>query len=150
MTINTHKKTFNLKPADVTRKWVVIDASEAPLGRVATVIAKRLSGKYQPSYTPHVDSGDFVVVINAANVVATGNKMDEKVYYNYSGYPSGLKEITLRDQLAKNPAKVIESAVKGMLPKNKLAAERMKRLKVYAGSEHAHAAQKPETLGVKV
>lgn len=148
MAINPHKKTFILKPADVDRKWVVIDAAEAPLGRVATLIASRLVGKYQPTYTPHVDSGDQVVVINASKIIVTGNKLSDKEYHHYSGFPSGLKTINLQDQLAKDPRKVIENAVHGMLPKNKLTDQRMKRLKVYADSKHAHTAQQPETLGV--
>lgn len=146
--VNPHKKTFVLKPADVQRKWVVIDASQAPLGRVATFIAERLVGKYQPSYTPHVDSGDYVVVINAGNIQVTGNKMADKKYRTYSGFPGGLKTATLAEKMEKHPEYAITEAVKGMVPKNKLASERMARLKVYAGAEHAHAAQKPEVIGV--
>ncbi len=147
MTINAHKKTFVLKPADVQRKWVVIDASTTTLGRIATLIAERLTGKYQPQYTPHVDSGDNVIVINAGNIKVTGTKLEDKNYHTYSGYTSGLKTTNLATLLEKHPERVIESAVKGMLPKNKLTAERMGRLKVYAGAEHNHAAQKPETIG---
>lgn len=142
-------KTFSQKPADVTRAWHLVDASEAPLGRVASVIATKLIGKDKPSYTPHVDGGDFVVVINADKIVVTGNKLEAKTYYSYSGFPSGLKSINLRDKLAKDPASVIEAAVKGMLPKNKLTPERLKRLRVFAGSEHTHEAQKPKKLEVK-
>lgn len=149
MSVNPHHKTPVLKPAEVQRKWILIDAASAPLGRVATVIARRLVGKYQPSYTPHVDSGDYVVVINAGNIKVTGNKLEAKTYYHYSGYPSGMKSTSLGRQLEEHPERVIEAAVRGMLPKNKLISERMKRLKVYTGSDHQHEAQKPKTLGVE-
>lgn len=142
-------KTFSQKPADVTRKWVVLDASEAPLGRLATVAANLLIGKSKPTYTPHVDAGDYVIVVNAAKLVVTGGKIADKKYYDYSGFPGGMKEATLQEVLSKNPAKAIERAVGGMLPKNKLQAERMKRLKVYAGEAHSHEAQKPVKMGVK-
>lgn len=142
-------KTYSQKPADVTRKWIVLDASEAPLGRVATAAAKYLIGKYKATYTPHVDGGDYVIVVNAAKLVVAGEKSTDKKYYNYSGFPGGLKEASLSEVLAKNPAKAIEAAVEGMLPKNKLQAERMKRLKVYAGETHNHEAQKPVKMGVK-
>ena len=147
--MNTTKKTFSQKPADVTRKWVVLDASEAPLGRLATAAAKYLIGKYKPTYTPHVDGGDYVVIVNAAKLIVTGDKATDKKYYNYSGFPGGLKEQTLTEVMVKNPTKVIEAAVAGMLPKNKLSSERMKRLKVYAGETHNHEAQKPVKMGVK-
>lgn len=146
--MNPHKKTTVLKPAEVTRAWVHIDASSAPLGRLATTIAQRLTGKYQPKFTPHVDSGDYVVVTNASKLVVTGHKMDEKMYYNYSGYPGGMKSATLREVLDKDPTSVITAAVKGMLPRNKLLDERLKRLKVYAGEDHIHAPQQPKTIGV--
>lgn len=149
MNVNPNRKTTVLKPADVQRKWVVIDASTAPLGRVATTIARRLTGKYQPAYTPHVDSGDYVVVINAENIQVTGKKMDNKMYHSYSGYPSGIKSVNLAWQMEHHPTRAIEYAVKGMLPKNKLTDERMKRLKIYTGSEHSHQAQKPEAIGVE-
>lgn len=142
-------KTFSGKPADVTRRWVLIDASSAPLGRVANEIAKHLIGKHKPTYTPHVDGGDYVVVINAEHTVVTGNKEEAKKYYSYSGFPSGLKEAQLKEVREKFPERIIENAVKGMLPKNKLADGRMDRLKVFAGAEHAHAAQKPEKVEVK-
>ncbi|MGH9856214.1 MAG: 50S ribosomal protein L13 [Acidobacteriota bacterium] len=148
MNINAHKKTFALKPADIQRKWIVVDASKAPLGRVATLIARRLIGKYQPQFTSHVDSGDHVVVINAAHINVTGAKMKDKTYYSYSGFPGGLKSTSLKQQLETHPERVIEHAVKGMLPKNKLASDRMNRLKVYPEAEHRHAAQKPEEIGV--
>lgn len=141
-------KTYSQKPSEVTRRWVIIDAAEAPLGRVATQIAKYLIGKYKPTYTPHIDAGDYVVVINAKNLVVTGNKEVAKTYYRHSGYPGGISSATLGEQREKNAAKLIESAVKGMIPRNKLAAERMKRLRVFEGSDHAHTAQTPEKVEV--
>lgn len=142
-------KTYSQKPTEVTRKWIVLDATEAPLGRLATTAAKYLIGKYKPTYTPHIDGGDYVIIVNAAKLVVTGEKETAKTYYSYSGFPGGLKEASLREVLAKNPAKAIEAAVAGMLPKNKLQPERMKRLKVYAGETHNHEAQKPVKMGVK-
>jgi large subunit ribosomal protein L13 len=142
-------KTYSQKPSEVTRRWILIDAAEAPLGRVSTVIAKYLIGKYKPSYTPHVDGGDYVVVINAAKAVVTGDKETGKVYYRHSGFPGGIKDATLKEVREKFPERIIENAVKGMLPKNKLAAERMARLRVFAGSEHAHTAQTPEKITIK-
>ncbi len=145
----TNAKTFSQKPADVSRRWILIDAASAPLGRVSTEIAKYLIGKYKPTYTPHIDGGDYVVVINAEKAVVTGDKETGKIYYRHSGFPGGIKDATLKEVREKFPERIIEHAVKGMLPKNKLAAERMKRLKVYAGSEHNHAAQSPEKVEVK-
>lgn len=142
-------KTYSAKPSDVTRRWILIDASEAPLGRIATEIAAYLTGKNKPIYTPHIDCGDFVVVTNASKLVVTGNKLQDKKYYSHSGFPGGVKETSLEAKLAKDPASVIEHAVKGMIPKNKLAAERMARLRVFATEEHAHSAQKPEKVSVK-
>lgn len=142
-------KTYSAKPTEVTREWLQIDASSAPLGRIATQIAKYLTGKHKPIYTAHIDCGDYVVVVNAQNLVVTGNKLEAKTYYRYSGYPSGLTETKLRHQIEKDPTKVIQDAVKGMLPKNKLQPERMKRLKVYIGEEHGHIAQKPRKIEVK-
>lgn len=142
-------KTFSQKTADVSRRWVVIDATDAPLGRVANTIAKYLIGKYKPTYTPHVDGGDYVVVINAEKAVVTGNKEEGKVYYRHTGFPGGIKDATLKEVRAKFPERIITDAVKGMLPKNKLSAGRMERLKVFVGPEHAHAAQKPEKVEVK-
>ncbi len=142
-------KTFSQKPAEVTRRWVLIDASEAPLGRLSTEIAKYLIGKYKPTYTPHVDGGDYVVVINADKAVVTGDKELKKIYYRHSGFPGGIKDARLEEVREKFPERIIENAVKGMLPKNKLSVDRMKRLKVYAGDEHEHAAQKPEKVEVK-
>jgi len=139
-------KTFSAKAEDVERKWYVVDAQGQTLGRLASKIAAVLRGKHKPIFTPHIDCGDYVIVINAEKVWVTGLKQDQKMYYRHSGYPGGLKQITLRDQLAKFPNRVIETAVKGMLPKNKLGQQMYKKLKVYAGSMHPHAAQKPEAL----
>ncbi len=142
-------KTFSLKQADIDRKWVLIDASDAPLGRIATVIATRLIGKYKPTFTSHVDDGDYVVVINADNLVVTGDKEESKMYYRHSGYPGGIKSRTLKEVRGIDITKVIEKAVKGMIPKNKLSPDRMARLRVFAGSEHTHTAQQPVKLEVK-
>ena len=141
-------KTHSAKPTEVSRRWILIDASTAPLGRVSTEIAKYLIGKYKPNYTPHVDGGDHVVVINAKNTVVTGNKEISKKYYRHSGFPGNLKEARLEEVREKFPERIIEMAVKGMLPKNKLVDERMKRLRVFAGSDHTHTAQTPEKVEV--
>ena len=142
-------KTYSQKPAEVSRRWILIDAEGKNLGRVATEIAKYLIGKYKPTYTPHIDGGDYVVVINAEKVAVTGNKEEAKIYYRHSGFPGGIKDAQLKEVREKFPERIIEKAVKGMLPKNRLAAGRMERLKVYAGPEHAHAAQKPEKVEVQ-
>lgn len=142
-------KTFSQKPTEVSRRWILIDASQAPLGRTATTIAKYLIGKYKPTYTAHVDGGDYVVVINAEKAVVTGEKELQKIYYRHSGFPGGIKDARLEEVREKFPERIIEEAVKGMLPKNKLSSERMKRLKVFVGTEHAHTAQKPEKVEVK-
>jgi large subunit ribosomal protein L13 len=142
-------KTYSQKPSEISRRWILIDASQAPLGRVSTVIAKYLIGKYKPTYTPHMDGGDYVVVINAKNAVVTGDKETGKVYYRHSGYPGGISDETLSERREKYPERIIEAAVKGMLPKNKLAADRLARLRVFAGSEHTHTAQTPEKVEVK-
>jgi len=143
-------KTMSAKPTEVVRKWYVIDASEAPLGRVSTRIAGLLVGKSKPNYTPHVDGGDFVVVINADKAYFTGLKEEDKTYYRHTGYPGGIKETTPKKLRADGDAtKIIEKAVYGMLPVNKLRDGRMKRLKVYRANEHNHAAQKPESLSLK-
>jgi len=143
------KKTFSQKPSEVTRQWIIIDAASAPLGRVSTEIAKYLIGKYKPTYTPHIDAGDYVVVINAANTVVTGAKETDKIYYRHSGFPGGIKDASLAEVRAKFPERIIEAAVKGMLPKNKLSPERMKRLRVFPGAEHTHTAQSPKKVEVK-
>ncbi len=142
-------KTYSAKPTDVTRKWYVIDASQAPLGRVATQIATLLTGKGKPMFTHHIDTGDYVIVINAANIQMTGGKIDKKTYYRHSGFPGGLKEATVREAMEKDPTVAIFKAVRGMIPVNKLRDGRLERLKIYAGAEHNHAAQKPETISVK-
>lgn len=142
-------KTFSQKPADVTRRWILIDAKDATLGRVSTQIAKYLIGKYKPTYTAHVDGGDYVIVINAKDVAVTGEKEIRKIYYRHSGFPGGIKGSSLKDVRESHPERIIEAAVKGMLPKNKLSAGRMSRLRVFAGPEHDHTAQKPEKVEVK-
>lgn len=142
-------KTYSQKPTEVSRRWILIDAKDAPLGRLSTEIAKYLIGKYKPSYTPHVDGGDYVVVVNASETVVTGNKEEAKIYYRHSGFPGGIKDATLKEVREKFPERIIENAVKGMLPKNKLSADRMQRLKVFPGAEHAHTAQTPEKVEVK-
>jgi len=142
-------KTYSAKPSDVTRKWYVIDASQAPLGRVATQVASLLIGKGKPQFTQHIDCGDYVVVINAANVQVTGGKLDKKMYYSHSGFPGGLKEATMREKLEKDPTSAVLHAVRGMLPVNKLRDERLNRLKIYGGAEHNHEAQKPQVIAVK-
>lgn len=142
-------KTYSAKPTDVTRKWYVIDAAEAPLGRISTVAATLLTGKGKPMFTKHIDVGDYVIVVNADNLVVTGNKMEDKMYYRHSGYPGGLKEAQLKEKMAKDSTEVIVKAIRGMLPVNKLRPGRLDRLKVYAGSEHNHEAQKPVAFSVK-
>ena len=142
-------KTYNLKTADAKQEWYIIDAKDQVLGRLATKIARLLIGKDKPNYTPHVVSGDVVVVINSAKVKVTGQKLTDKIYYRHTGYPGGIREINLRDQLEKNPNKVIEHAVEGMLPKNKLQAVMLKNLKVYSGNEHPHAPQNPKSIKIE-
>ncbi|PID86077.1 MAG: 50S ribosomal protein L13 [Chloroflexi bacterium] len=136
-------KTYVAKPAEVERSWYIIDAEGQTLGRLASQIAAVLRGKHKPTFTPHVDCGDYVVVINAEKIHVTGQRLEKKKYYRHSGYPGGLKEITLADQLERFPTRPVELAVKGMLPKNKLGRKMFKKLKVYAGPEHPHAAQQP-------
>lgn len=141
-------KTYMAKPAEVDRKWYVVDATGLTLGRLATQIATVLRGKHKPQYTPHVDVGDFVIVVNAEKVKVTGRKLDQKMYYRHTGYPGGLKSVTLRRQLEKFPERVLESAVRGMLPHGPLGRRMFKKLKVYAGPQHPHQAQMPEVLEV--
>lgn len=143
-------KTFVAKPNEVKRKWYVVDAEGKPLGRLASEVAKILRGKNKPDYTPHVDTGDHVIVLNAEKVVLTGKKLDQKLYRHYSGYPGGMKEIKYRHFLAKRPEKAVELAVKGMLPKNSLGRAMFRKLKVYQGAEHGHQAQKPEKLEINI
>jgi large subunit ribosomal protein L13 len=142
-------KTWNAKAEDVERRWYVVDAEGETLGRLATRIADTLRGKRKPEYTPHVDTGDFVVVVNAEKISVTGNKRAEKLYHRHSGYPGGLKTRTLNDMLERRPEEVIRLAVKGMLPKNRLARKQITKLKVYAGPDHPHAAQKPQPMEIE-
>ncbi len=138
--------TYMANPAKIERKWYVVDAEGCTLGRLASEVAKVLRGKNKPVFTPHIDTGDYVVVINAEKINVTGKKLDQKIYYHHSEYVGGMKETTLREMLAKKPEKVIELAVKGMLPKGPLGRQMLTKLSVYAGAEHPHAAQKPEVL----
>jgi large subunit ribosomal protein L13 len=142
-------KTWNAKPGEIERQWQLVDAEGQTLGRLATRIADTLRGKGKPEYTPHVDTGDFVVVVNAEKIHVTGNKLDQKMYHRHSGYPGGLRSRTLREQLERRPTEVLRKAVKGMLPRNKLAAAQIGKLKIYAGPEHPHAAQSPEQLELR-
>ena len=139
-------KTFMASPATIDRKWYVVDATGMTLGRLASEVAKVLRGKNKPIFTPHIDTGDYVIVINAEKIAFTGKKLDQKIYYRHSDYVGGLKQATLREKLANKPEEVIELAVKGMLPKGPLGRQMFKKLFVYAGPEHKHAAQKPEVL----
>ena len=141
-------RTYTAKPGEVERRWYVVDADGQTLGRLATRIADTLRGKDKAQYTPHVDTGDFVVVVNAEKVLVTGNKLDQKRYYRHSGYPGGLRSRTLREQLERRPTEVIRKAVKGMLPKNRLARKQLNKLKIYAGPDHPHEAQAPQPLEV--
>jgi large subunit ribosomal protein L13 len=141
--------TFFPREEDLTKKWYLVDANEVILGRLATRIAAMLRGKHKPVYTPHLDAGDFIVVINAEKVKLTGNKLDQKTYERYSGYPGGLRVVNARSMLVKKPEDLIKLAVRGMLPKNILGRRMLKKLKVYRGSEHPHAAQQPEPLQFK-
>ena len=141
--------TYSAKPGEIERRWYVIDAEGETLGRLATRIADTLRGKRKPTYTPHVDTGDFVVVVNAEKIAVTGNKLEEKMYYKHSGYPGGLRERTLREQLDRQPTEVLRKAVKGMLPRNKLGRAQLTKLKIYAGPEHPHQAQAPKTFELR-
>ena len=141
-------KTYSAKPGEITREWYLVDAEGKTLGRLATQIADRLRGKCKPVYTPHVDTGDFVIVVNAEKIAVTGKKLDEKMYYRHSGYPGGLRERTLREQLERQPTEVLRKAVKGMLPRNKLGRAQLTKLKIYAGPDHPHEAQAPTPLEV--
>lgn len=137
-------RTYTAKPHEIEREWYVVDATDQTLGRLATRIAAVLRGKHKPIFTPHVDCGDFVIVINADKVRVTGRKMEQKFYYRHSGYPGGLKQISLRDQLDRHPERVIRFAVRGMLPKNRLGRKMIKKLKIYASANHPHQAQQPK------
>ena len=140
--------TFSAKPADVTHEWFVIDATDKVLGRIASEAALRLRGKHKAIYTPHVDTGDYIVVINASKIRVTGNKALDKMYHRHSGYPGGISSITFRDMQAQHPGRALEKAVKGMLPKGPLGFAMIKKLKVYGGAEHPHTAQQPKTLDI--
>jgi large subunit ribosomal protein L13 len=141
--VNTMRTTYMAKPQDVDQKWYVVDAAGKTLGRLATEVATLLRGKHKPTYTPHIDTGDFVIVINSSQINLTGKKLEQKRYYRHSGFPGGLKSITAGDLRASRPERMIELAVKGMLPKGPLGRSQLKKLKVYAGSEHPHQAQQP-------
>ena len=143
------RTTYMAKPESVERKWYIVDAAGKRVGRLATEIATILRGKHKPEFTPHVDTGDFVIVINAEKVVFTGNKLEKKFYYRHSGYPGGLKAVKAADMLKRHPERVMEKAVRGMLPHNRLGDDQYRKLKVYAGTEHPHAAQKPEPWPVQ-
>lgn len=140
------QKTYSQKSAEISRDWWVVDASSMPLGKLAVVIADKLMGKSKVTYTPHTDNGDYVIVVNAKNLKATGNKMADKMYYRHSGFPGGIKALKLEEVIEKDPSYAIKEAVKGMLPKNKLAADRLARLRVFDGAEHTHAAQNPKEI----
>ena len=139
-------KTYSAKPGEITRDWYLVDADGQTLGRLATLIADTLRGKRKPVFTPHVDTGDFVVVVNAEKIAVTGNKLDQKRYYRHSGFPGGIKSRTLREQLDRRPTEVLRTAVKGMLPRNRLSRAQLNKLKIYAGPEHPHDAQAPKPL----
>ncbi len=141
-------KTFSAKPETVKRDWFVVDAADKTLGRLATEIASRLRGKHKPEYTPHVDTGDYIVVVNAEKIRVSGNKVKDKMYYNHTGYPGGLKSINFDKLIQKDAPQVLERAIKGMLPKNPLGRAMYRKLKVYAGAEHNHAAQQPQALEI--
>jgi large subunit ribosomal protein L13 len=139
-------RTHSTKPSEIERQWYVVDAEGQTLGRLASEIAKVLRGKHKPIYSPHLDAGDYVIVINAGKVRVTGRKMDQKVYYSHSGYPGGLKSVTLREQLERHPTRVVRHAVRGMLPHNPLGRAMLRKLKIYAGETHPHHAQQPKAL----
>ena len=141
-------KTFTAKPESVKRDWYVVDATGKTLGRLASEIARRLRGKHKAEYTPHVDTGDYLIVLNADKVAVTGNKRKDKIYYHYTGYVGGMKQATFAEMIARHPERVIEIAVKGMLPKGPLGRAMYRKLKVYAGNEHAHSAQQPQVLDI--
>ena len=141
-------KTYTAKPAEVRREWFVIDATDKVLGRLASEIARRLRGKHKPEFTPHVDTGDHIVVINAEKIKVTGNKANAKTYWRHSGFPGGIKSETFKELVNDHPERIIETAVKGMLPKNPLGRQMIKKLHIYAGAEHRHQAQQPQTLDI--
>jgi large subunit ribosomal protein L13 len=140
------QRTWNAKPGEIERRWYVVDAEGKTLGRLATQIADTLRGKNKPTYTPHIDTGEFVIVVNAEKIAVTGQKLDQKMYHRHSGYPGGLRTRTLREQLERRPTEVLRKAVKGMLPRNRLARRQITKLKIYAGPEHPHGPQNPKPL----
>ncbi len=140
--------TYSAKPSDIKHDWYIVDASGKTLGRLATEIARRLRGKHKPEYTPHMDTGDYIVVINAKEVKVTGNKTTDKIYHHHTGFPGGLKSITFDKLIAKKPERIIEKAVKGMLPRGPLGRDMYRKLKVYPGAEHKHSAQQPKALEI--
>jgi len=142
-------KTFSAKGHEVKRDWIVVDASNKVLGRVATEVARRLRGKHKAEYTPHVDTGDYVIITNAEKIIVTGNKFENKMYHHHTGFPGGIKSVNFAKMQGKNPKKIIELAVKGMLPKNPLGREMYRKMKVYIGSEHPHSAQQPKQLEIE-
>ncbi len=142
------QKTYSPRPGDIVREWHVVDATDVPLGRLASTVAQLLRGKHRPTFAPHVDGGDYVVIVNAEKVAVTGNKETAKVYYRHSGYPGGLRSRTLAEMRSSYPERVIQSAVRGMLPKNRLGRQMLAKLKVYAGPNHPHAAQNPQPLEI--
>lgn len=141
-----NQKTYTVKEADIKRKWILVDAEGQTLGRLASRIAQVLRGKHKPTYSPHLDGGDYVVVVNADKIAVTGRKMDQKMYYRHTGYPGGIRETNLRGLLARHPTHALKFAVRGMLPKNRLGRRMIKKLKIYAGPEHPHQAQSPEAV----
>lgn len=148
MDFGDNMKTYNAKKEDVNREWLLVDAGGQVLGRLASEIARRLRGKHKPIYTPHADTGDFIIVVNADKITLTGNKLDDKIYYSYSGYPGGLKETTAGKMLQEKPREVLRSAVRGMLPKNSLGRAMLKKLKIYPGGVHPHEAQSPRVMDI--
>ena len=143
------QKTFTPKPADLSREWLVVDAADVPLGRLASVVAQLLRGKHKPTFAPHVDGGDYVVVVNAEKVAISGNKAIDKMYYRHSGFPGGLRELNFTEMQERYPERIIQAAVKGMTPKNRLGRQIMSKLRVYAGPDHPHGAQAPKPLEIK-
>ncbi len=141
-------KTYSAKPESVTRDWYIVDATDKTLGRLATEVARRLRGKHKPVYTPHVDTGDYIIILNAAKVRVTGDKAKKKIYHHHTGFPGGIKSITFDKLLARSPERIIEKAVKGMLPKGPLGRQMYRKMKVYAGTEHPHTAQQPQPLEI--
>lgn len=142
--------TYSAKTGEIVRSWFIVDATDKPLGRLASEIARVLRGKHRPTFTPHVDTGDFVIVVNADKVALSGNKLDQKNYYSFSGYPGGLRTTKARDMLKRKPTHLVEHAVRGMLPKNPLGRKMLTKLKVYASAEHPHAAQRPQPLPIRL